>query len=133
MPYRRLGALVAAVVVVAAGLGIRALSAGAAAKYAGDALYTLLLYALAVAAVPRARPAVVAGVALGVSWLVEFAQLTGVPAELSAHSALARLVLGSTFNAPDLFWYAVGAVVGYTAHRTVLKASGGPPVRDVAA
>jgi uncharacterized protein YfiM (DUF2279 family) len=39
-----------------------------------------------------------------------------VPAALSAHSALARLVLGTTFNAPDLFWYAVGAAVGYAIH-----------------
>ncbi|WP_405395297.1 DUF2809 domain-containing protein [Microbispora hainanensis] len=113
MLHRRLAALAAAVMVVAAGLAVRALPAGAVAKYAGDLLYTLLVYALVVVAAPRARPFVVAAVALAVSWLVEFAQLTGVPAELSAHSTLARLVLGTTFNAPDLFWYAVGAAVGY--------------------
>jgi len=30
-------------------------------------------------------------------------------------STAARLILGSPFNAPDLFWYAVGAVVGRLA------------------
>ncbi|MEU6424933.1 DUF2809 domain-containing protein [Microbispora sp. NPDC046973] len=116
MPHRRLAALAAAVVVVAAGLAVRALPLGVVAKYAGDLLYTLLVYALVVVAAPRARPSVVAAVALGVSWLVEFAQLTGVPAELSARSTLARLVLGTTFNAPDLFWYALGAAAGYAIH-----------------
>ncbi|WP_214102593.1 ribosomal maturation YjgA family protein [Acrocarpospora catenulata] len=102
--------------VVAAGLGVRAFGAGPFAKYAGDALYTLLLYAVIVAIVPRARPVAVAAAALTISWMVEFAQLTGVPAALSEQSVLARLVLGSTFNAPDLFWYAVGALAGWAAH-----------------
>jgi hypothetical protein len=44
-------------------------------------------------------------------WLVEFAQLTPYPEELSDRSVLARLVLGSTFNPPDLFWYVVGVAV----------------------
>ncbi|MEU7940536.1 DUF2809 domain-containing protein [Microbispora bryophytorum] len=121
MPHRRLAALAAAVVVVVAGLSVRALLPGMVGKYAGDLLYTLLVYALVVVAAPRARPFAVAAVALGVSWLVEFAQLTGVPAALSAHSTTARLVLGTTFNAPDLFWYAVGAAVGYAIHRSVLS------------
>ncbi len=106
----------AAVVVVGAGLGVRAAVGGPAGKYAGDLLYTLLLYALVIVAAPRARPVRVAAVALGVSWLAEFAQLTGVPAELSARSTLARLVLGSTFNPPDLLWYAVGALLGWALH-----------------
>ncbi|WP_182907216.1 DUF2809 domain-containing protein [Microbispora sp. H13382] len=120
MPHRRLAALAAAVVVVAAGLAVRALLPGAVAKYAGDFLYTLLVYALVVVAAPRARPVVVAAVALCLSWLVEFAQLTGVPAELSAHSTLARLALGTTFNAPDLFWYAAGAAAGYVVHVSLI-------------
>ncbi|MFI5804849.1 DUF2809 domain-containing protein [Streptomyces sp. NPDC051561] len=113
----RLVALGAAAAVIAAALGIRAATSGDLAKYAGDALYTVLLYALVVAVAPRVRPLVAASVALGVSWAVEFAQLTSVPATLSAHSTLARLALGSTFNAPDLFWYAVGAACAYGVHR----------------
>lgn len=58
-----------------------------------------------------------AGAALAFSWAVELLQLTGVPGVLSRHSTVARLVLGSTFNAPDLFWYAVGAGAAWAVHR----------------
>ncbi|MFG1876324.1 DUF2809 domain-containing protein [Sphaerisporangium sp. NPDC049003] len=116
----RLVALVAAAVTVAAGLGARAALDGAVAKYAGDLLYTLLIQTLVLAAAPRTRPIRAAGVALGVSWLIEFAQLTGVPAELSARSSIARLVLGSTFNPPDLLCYAAGALLGWTIHTSAL-------------
>ncbi|WP_345982905.1 DUF2809 domain-containing protein [Streptomyces sp. DSS69] len=107
----------AAVVTVAAGLGVRAgADGGALAKYAGSALYTVLLCALVAFCAPRARPVAVAGTALALSWAVELLQLTGVPAELSARGTAARLVLGSTFNAPDLFWYAVGAAAAWGVH-----------------
>jgi hypothetical protein len=96
-------------VVLAAGLGVRAFAGGDFAKYAGVALYATLIYAL-VAFWLRPLPAAL--VATAFSWAVELFQLTGIPAELSAHSGLAHLVLGSTFNAPDLFWYAAGAALG---------------------
>ncbi|MEV8003332.1 DUF2809 domain-containing protein [Streptomyces parvus] len=109
-------AAVAALGTVAAGLAVRAGADGAFAKYAGSALYTVLLCTLVAFCAPRARPLAVAATALGLSWAVEFAQLTGVPAELSVHSTAARLIIGSTFNAPDLFWYAVGAAAAWSAH-----------------
>ncbi|MFF8742894.1 DUF2809 domain-containing protein [Streptomyces californicus] len=112
----RVRAAVAAVVTVAAGLVVRAGADGAVAKYAGSALYTVLLCALVVLCAPRARPLTAAATALALSWAVEFAQLTDVPARLSADSTAARLVLGSTFNAPDLFWYAVGAAAAWSLH-----------------
>ncbi|GHH76237.1 hypothetical protein GCM10018781_47090 [Kitasatospora indigofera] len=115
----RAGAGLAALLTVAAGLGVRAVAGDEAAKYAGDALYTVLLHTLVVLLAPRTRPGAAAGVALAVSWAVEFAQLTGVPAELSGRSTLARLVLGSTFNPPDLFWYLVGALFATAAHSAV--------------
>ncbi|MFI5729471.1 DUF2809 domain-containing protein [Kribbella sp. NPDC051587] len=96
-------------VVLACGLGVRAFTGGDFAKYAGVALYATLIYAL-VAFWLRPLPAALAATAF--SWAVEFFQLTGVPADLSARSTLAHLVLGSTFNAPDLFWYVVGAALG---------------------
>ncbi|WP_069735294.1 MULTISPECIES: DUF2809 domain-containing protein [unclassified Streptomyces] len=117
-------AAVAAVGTVAVGLVVRTGADGAFAKYAGSALYTVLLCALVAFCAPRARPVVVALAALGLSWAVEFAQLTGVPAELSAHSTAARLVLGSTFNAPDLFWYAVGAAGAWAVLRAAARACG---------
>ncbi|MFE2291181.1 DUF2809 domain-containing protein [Streptomyces sp. NPDC059452] len=122
----------AGVVTVAAGLGVRAVGDGAFAKYAGSALYTVLLCALVAFCAPRARPVVVAATALALSWAVELLQLTGVPADLSARSAVARLVLGSTFNAPDLFWYAVGAVAGWAVHTGVRRSSTVPPASSPA-
>jgi hypothetical protein len=112
----RLMAAGAAVLTVAVGLGARAGMEGDIAKYAGDALYTTLVYALVVLAAPRAKPLTAAGIALGISWAVEFLQLSRVPAELSRRSVVARLVLGSTFHTPDLFWYAVGAALGWFVH-----------------
>ncbi|MFE9725556.1 DUF2809 domain-containing protein [Streptomyces sp. NPDC005794] len=112
----RATALAAAIVTVAAGLGVRAAAGGDVAKYAGDALYTVLIHALVVVLVPRVRPLTAAGAALAFSWAVELAQLTGVPADLARQSTVARLVLGSTFNAPDLLWYGVGAALAWAVH-----------------
>lgn len=114
---RRLAAAAAALVIVGAGLALRAVAAGEVAKYGGDALYTLLLFALVLVVAPRTAPAKAAAIALAVSWGVEFLQLTDVPAHLARQSTAARLVLGSTFNAPDLFWYAVGAAAGWSVVR----------------
>ncbi|MEW9554001.1 DUF2809 domain-containing protein [Nonomuraea sp. NPDC050783] len=105
---RALAAL-AAVLTVAAGLGVRLLWDGPVPKYAGDALYTVLIYALAVLALPRIRPWAAALVSAGLSWAIEFAQLGPIPAML-------RPLLGSTFNPPDLLWYAVGAAAACAAH-----------------
>ncbi|MFJ3830535.1 DUF2809 domain-containing protein [Streptomyces sp. NPDC090046] len=117
----RLVAAAAAAVTVAAGLGLRAVAAGSVAKYGGDALYTVLLLALVVLVAPRVTPVRAAGIALAASWAVEFLQLSAVPAELSRHSTVARLVLGSTFNAPDLFWYVAGAAAGLLVHTVILR------------
>ncbi|MFJ6618764.1 DUF2809 domain-containing protein [Kitasatospora sp. NPDC091335] len=118
----RLAAGLAAVLTVTAGLGVRAVLGGDLAKYAGDALYTVLLHALLVLAAPRLRPARAAALAAGLSWAVELFQLTGLPDDWGRHSTLARLVLGSTFNPPDLLWYLVGAGCAGVLHR-VLRTS----------
>ncbi|MFJ8826719.1 DUF2809 domain-containing protein [Streptomyces sp. NPDC102467] len=103
---RRWWAFGGAVVTVAAGLGVRSWTGGVFAKYAGDALYTVLVCAAVVMLAPRLRPAVAAGVALAFSWAVELWQIAGIPAALQP-------LLGATFNAPDLFWYVVGAALGW--------------------
>jgi hypothetical protein len=108
---------VAALVILVAGLAVRALAGGAFAKYAGVALYAALAYALVVCLAPRVSPSLAGAVALLWCWAVEFAQLSPVPAALSAHSLLARLVLGSTFNLPDLLWYAIGIAPVLGLHR----------------
>ncbi|MGV9268469.1 ribosomal maturation YjgA family protein [Kitasatospora sp. NPDC003701] len=112
----RVAAGVVAVLTVGAGLGVRAVAGGDVAKYAGDALYTVLVYALVLFAAPRLRPVAAAAVAAGLSWAVELFQLTGVPDDLGRRSAAARLVFGSTFNAPDLGWYLVGAASAALLH-----------------
>ncbi|MET8542999.1 DUF2809 domain-containing protein [Kitasatospora sp. NPDC004799] len=118
----RLAAAAAVVLTVPAGLGVRAVVGGDVAKYAGDALYTVLLYALLVLAAPRVRPGRAAVLAAALSWAVELFQLTGLPDAWARHSTLARLVLGSTFNPPDLLWYLVGAACAGLLHR-VLRTS----------
>ncbi|MFG3250436.1 DUF2809 domain-containing protein [Streptomyces sp. NPDC048187] len=115
----RLTAAGAAAVIACAGLALRTVAAGEVAKYGGDALYTLMLFALVRVVAPRTAAAKAAAVALAVSWAVEFLQLSDLPAHLARQSTAARLVLGSTFNAPDLFWYAVGAVAGWWVVRRV--------------
>ncbi|MFI8089404.1 DUF2809 domain-containing protein [Streptomyces sp. NPDC086080] len=122
--HRRPVAASAGLAVIGAGLGLRTVATGDVAKYGGDALYTVLVLALVVLVAPRTTPSRAAGIALAVSWGVEFLQLTGLPAELARHSAVSRLVLGSTFNAPDLFWYAAGAAAGWLVMR-----GGAPPRR----
>ncbi|MFG2311528.1 DUF2809 domain-containing protein [Streptomyces sp. NPDC048566] len=114
MSSRRWWGCGAAVVTVAVGLGVRAWTGGDFAKYAGDALYTVMMCAVVVVLAPRLRPAVAAAVALAFSWAVELLQIAGIP-------ALLQPLLGSTFNAPDLLWYVVGAALGW------LVALGGRP------
>ncbi|MER5866035.1 DUF2809 domain-containing protein [Kitasatospora sp. NPDC002040] len=94
---------------VAAGLGTFAVVGGLAGDVLRDAFYTAVVYLLVLLAAPRARPVAVAGIALGVSWAVEFLQLTRIPPALP-------IVLGSTFNPPDLLWYAAGAAFCLLTH-----------------
>ncbi|MFE0804580.1 DUF2809 domain-containing protein [Streptomyces sp. NPDC058812] len=103
--------------IVGAGTGLRAVASGDVAEYGGDALYTLLASALVVLVAPRVKPLRAATIALAVSRGVEFSQLSDLPADLSRKSTAARRVLGSTFDAPDLFWYAVGAASGWLVVR----------------
>ncbi|MEU4542155.1 DUF2809 domain-containing protein [Nonomuraea dietziae] len=110
MPRSRIA--IFAVVTIILGLATRPLS-----KYAGDAFYTVLLYWVVLFVAPRARPVVAALIALGASWAIEFAQLLELPKILAP-------VLGSTFNPPDLFWYAVGAAGVLALDLTLRRRSG---------
>lgn len=112
----RLVVAAVAVAVVGAGLGIRVVAEGDVAKYGGVALYAVLVYVLVVLAAPRVRPVVAGAAAFAFSCAVELVQLSGVTAGPAERSVVVRLVLGSTFNAPDLLWYAVGAALAASAH-----------------
>lgn len=68
-------------------------------------------------AAPRVRRLRAAGSAPAASCAVESLQLAPVPAALFERSTVARLALGSTFDARDLFWYGVGATAGLVCLR----------------
>lgn len=114
----RLAGLAAVGGFLAIALGIRVLasgdgvldSSGALQQHSGTALYASMIYAGVYFLAPRAAPAVAGAAAGAFCWLVELFQLTGVPAELSARSVIARLALGVQFDATDLAWYVVGVL-----------------------
>ncbi|WP_258724859.1 DUF2809 domain-containing protein [Cellulomonas sp. NS3] len=117
---RRPALAVAALATVATGLAVRSAAAAvdagsgvasAVAEPVGDALYAVLVYALVGVVAVRARPWVLAVAAWGLASAVELAQLTGLPAAVVALWEPARWVLGTTFHAPDLAAYAVGAAL----------------------
>ncbi|MQY08959.1 DUF2809 domain-containing protein [Actinomadura macrotermitis] len=116
MQTARAGVSAAIVLTVASGLGVHRLVPGDVGGYLGDALYAVLIYLLLLFARPAAAAPRLWAAATAVCWLIEAAQLTGWPAELSEKSVLARLVLGSGFNAGDLAAYAAGAAAAAALH-----------------
>ncbi|MFI9838224.1 hypothetical protein ACIHFD_14390 [Nonomuraea sp. NPDC051941] len=77
-----------------------------ASKYAGNAPCTALIYTLVTPPLlPKAKP----WVAAGTGWMIEFTQLSDIPATL-------RPLLDSTFNPPKPFRYTVGSATTRTAH-----------------
>ncbi|GAA4265719.1 DUF2809 domain-containing protein [Frondihabitans peucedani] len=111
-----------AAAVVAAGVAVKLGVPGLAGDIAGSALYTGLLFVLGAFVAPRARGAVLAAAAFGISAAVEILQLTPLPAAVDAVVPAAHWVLGSTFAATDLVGYAVGAALALGADVVVARA-----------
>lgn len=112
----RLFYAVLALAVVAAGLlwrsGFVPLPSSLA-KYGGDALWALMVFVGFGLLLPRSSTSVVALLALAFSWAVEFSQLYHAPWLDAVRATLpGRLVLGNTFNWPDLPSYALGIGLG---------------------
>ncbi|MCG7284827.1 DUF2809 domain-containing protein [Cellulomonas sp. ACRRI] len=105
----------AGTLVVAAGLATARYGSGAVADALGDALYAALVLLLVVLAVPRWSRAAQAAAAVGLCWAVELAQLTGAPAAAADAWPPLRYLLGTTFVATDLLWYAVGVLLASSA------------------
>lgn len=127
---RRAALAGAAVAVVVAGLAVHRLAPeGVVADAAGDVLYAVLAYLLAALAAPRARVVVVAAVAFAWCAAVELLQLTPLPALAARAFPPSVLVLGTTFVATDLLWYAAGAAAAAVADRVarVLRGPGRHP------
>ncbi|MEV0810475.1 DUF2809 domain-containing protein [Micromonospora sp. NPDC050200] len=108
---------VAAALFLGFALAIRAVDDGALRQYSGTALYASMVWAGVLFVRPRMAPVLAGMTAVGFCWLVECAQLTGVPAELSARSMAARLALGVQFDPVDLAWYPVGVLPLVALHR----------------
>ena len=85
-------------------------------KYGGDALWALMVFAGLAFVFNRASTLRLALRALGFSWAIEFSQLYHAPWIDAVRSTLpGRLILGSTFNWPDLPAYALGVAMGAAA------------------
>ncbi|WP_433218822.1 DUF2809 domain-containing protein [Dactylosporangium sp. CS-047395] len=112
----RIAAVITALAALALAFGIRALyggtlySNGALQQNSGTALYASALYAGVVFVAPRSSPLVAGAWAIGLCWLIELFQLSGVPHELSQYSILLRLMLGDAFDWNDMLWYPVGVI-----------------------
>ncbi|MEV6487224.1 DUF2809 domain-containing protein [Actinoplanes sp. NPDC051633] len=139
----RLIAVAACCAILGLGLAVRAFAGGAFGQHAGTALYAAMIYAgiyvlapegpgfsalaggsaAGSGTAPATRPWVAGAVAVTFCWIVEFAQLTGVPADLAERSQLARLVLGAQFDPTDLLWYVLGVVPIAAMHSALVKLS----------
>ena len=92
------------------------------AKYGGDALWALVVFLCFGFAFSRSSTTRIALVALCFSWSVEFLQLYHVPWLDGIRSTrLGHLVLGETFNSPDLLAYVIGIALGAFAERVFLN------------
>ncbi|WP_106396380.1 ribosomal maturation YjgA family protein [Actinocorallia populi] len=112
----RLSVLAGIAVTLAVGLGVTLIGFGAVGEYAGGVLYACLIGLLILLLAPRVRPFLLLAATAGVCWAVEFLQLTPWPAQWAEQSFLARLVFGSTFHAPDLVPYMIGAALVAAVH-----------------
>jgi len=123
--------LVAAFAVVAAGLILRSHLLPLASflpKYGGDALWALLIYLLIRFVYPRMAIMSSAAVAFGIAVAVELSQLYRAPWIDAIRSArLGALVLGNTFNWPDIPAYGVGILLG----AWIEQGNRGPKTRSV--
>jgi hypothetical protein len=79
----------------------------------GDALWALMVFLGFGFLMPRASTLMVALLALTFAWSIEFSQLYHAPWIDAVRATIpGKLVLGSTFNWPDLPSYALGVALG---------------------
>lgn len=82
-------------------------------KYGGDALWALMIFLALGSVFHRRSTRHIALIAICFAWAIEFSQLYHAPWIDGIRSTrLGHLILGSTFNSPDLLAYALGVVVG---------------------
>jgi hypothetical protein len=84
----------------------------------GDALWALMVFVGFGFLLPRASTLLVALLALTFAWGIEFSQLYHTPwLDAIRVTIPGRMVLGNTFNWPDLLAYALGIALGAWAER----------------
>lgn len=82
-------------------------------KYGGDALWALMVFFGFALLFHRASTLRLGLLALGFAWAIEFLQLYHAPwIEGIRARRIGHLILGSTFNAPDLLAYVAGVALG---------------------
>jgi hypothetical protein len=96
-------------------------STGRLEQYSGTALYASLVYVGVLFFWPRRSPLFAGMIAWAWCWTIEFFQLTGIPADLSARSLGARLILGMQFDPVDLFWYLPGIIPLVVVHQLLRR------------
>lgn len=100
---------------VTIGLGMVLRSTPGVGDALGGIAYTVLVAFLIVALRPATTPLVAGFSAFLFSCGIELVQLSPLPETIVARVPAARWVLGSTFNASDFLWYAVGGAVALGA------------------
>ena len=118
LPVRwiRLLAVTSAGACAGAAYAIRAVLDGPVEQYSGAALSGAIVYTIAIFIRPRLSPLIAGGCAVAYCWLIEFGQLTPIPAAISEHSWFARQLLGARFDLVDVAWYPVGVIAIAAAH-----------------
>jgi Protein of unknown function (DUF2809) len=92
----------------------------------GDALWALVVFVGFGFLFPRASTLTVALLALTFAWSVEFSQLYHAPWIDAIRATIpGKLVLGNTFNWPDLPAYVVGIVLGALAEWRLRRSPAG--------
>ena len=91
-------------------------------NYGGDALWALMGFVGFGFLLPRTSTLTLALLALAFAWGVEFSQLYHAPWIDTIRATIpGRLVLGTTFNGPDLIAYALGVGTGAWTERRLRK------------
>ncbi len=115
-------------VVIGLGLGSRAEAVALPpflAKYAGDALWALMIFLGLGILLPARRTAAVAALAVAVCCAVEFSQLYHAPwIDAIRRTTLGALALGDTFAWGDIAAYLVGIALGAALEWAARRAFG---------
>ena len=94
------------------------------AKYGGDSLWALVVFLCFGFVSPRSPTVRIGFIAVCFAWSVEFLQLYHAPWIDGIRSTrLGRVVLGTTFNSPDLIAYVMGIALGAFAECVYLNAN----------